>query len=94
MSRYVRRSRLVALVVLGAAALSAPALADVTPLHAGDPCTQWSARNIPACRVGMKSAKRQGIRPAFAETRRPIVVDAFVPVAPRYVSLLILGVGF
>ena len=94
MSRFVRCSGLVALGLLGAADLARPALADASPLRTGDRCLQSSSRSLAACRIGAKSARRHVTRTAMAEVPPSIFGEPIVPVASRYVSLLILGVGF
>ena len=93
MSPFVSRSRLPALALLAAAALtgpsSAPALADARPVQAAvDPCPHLTVRTVAGCRVVRRHGTVEARRlPSYAEAR-----DVFT--GGRYVSLLILGVGF
>lgn len=93
MSRLAQRSVLIA-GLAGAVLAFGPARADA-PRAPGIACSgAASAYERPACRSPRIVHRRSRSYPAAITDFRPRVVDPGVYGAGRYVSLLILGVGF
>ncbi|WP_375453991.1 hypothetical protein [uncultured Methylobacterium sp.] len=92
MSRSLSHSAIIALGLVGGLVAAAPVLADAPPLHSLA-CAQagWNADRA-GCRT---IAHRRAPRPYFAQARASgRLPELGLPLAGRYVSLLILGVGY
>lgn len=91
MSRSTPRTAIIALGLVGAL-IAAPAFADAAPGR-GLSCAPSAWTSGPAaCRT---VAHRRRFRQDFARVQAPdSLIEAVVPLAGRYVSLLILGVGY
>ena len=92
MSRSIPRSAVIALGLAGCLIAAGPASADAGPAR-GLSCTstEWMSDRA-ECRA---LAHRRRFRPDLARVRAPAYrMDTAIPFAGRYVSLLILGVGY
>ena len=96
MSRFLRRPAVIAAALAGALMTFGPAQASM-PLGYGTACMGSTAATSDrrfACRP-VRTARRhvRTYRPMIADARLPLL-DPYSYGAGRYVSLLILGVGF
>ncbi|WP_375465479.1 hypothetical protein [uncultured Methylobacterium sp.] len=92
MSRSIQRSTIIALGLAGGLIAAVPAFADAESTR-GLSCApaEWMPDQA-ECRA---VAHRRRFRPDFARVRAPAhLIDTDIPFAGRYVSLLILGVGY
>lgn len=95
MSRSIRRSAVAAACLAGFLVMAGPASADATAVQRGFSCGQGAGIAWSADRGCRSVAHRRTLRSAFARVRSPAyLADAVGVYATRYVSLLILGVGY
>ena len=95
MSRSVRRAAVSAACLAGLLMTAGPAGADAATVQRAFSCGQGAGIAWSADRGCRSVAHRRTFRPAFARVRAPAyLADAAGAYAARYVSLLILGVGY